>query len=172
MAFQTNYDNTFSLADPGTYEGIVHGAKIALGKDGTSEYLSIPLVVRNDVQQPAHNKILWYAIRKKNTPTAQDNACDGYSAAQINTLSRAAQLPNGKSYGSLLEWLGDLEGKPIRMPVGHREYNGKTQYDFGYPEATKFPECRHVMKQSGNGNVIPSGPLAGYTQVDNEELPF
>jgi hypothetical protein len=61
----------------------------------------------------------------------------------------------------------DLKGKLIRITVRHKTDNGKTFYDFGFPEKTKYPACNHTFKQKAQPNIP-----AGFTQVNEDELPF
>ena len=176
MGFSVDYNKAtegIGLIPPGTYETVVREPHLDMTKKTQEVYISIPLVIRNDIAQPFQNSILWYGMRqKKNNPDAADMACDGYSAKMIHTMARAAGLSNGKAYASIEDWLKDLHGKLIRISVKHRTENGKTFYDYGFPEQTKYPHSNHAMKpraqQSSGTQVVPPG----FTQVQEDELPF
>ena len=182
MAFSVDYNKASEgtgLIPSGTYETIIREPHLDMTRRTQEVYISIPLVIRNDITQPYQNGILWYSMRqKRKDPDAADIACDGYSAKMIHTLSRAAGLPNGKAYGSIENWLADLHGKLIRISVKHRTENGKTFYDYGFPEQTKFTTNNHQMKlkaqHSGGQAPLPVGSSvpSGFTQVNEEELPF
>ena len=176
---------------PGTYECIIKDPHEAASRAG-SPYLSIPMVIRNDLEQKYKNAIIWYAIRKKHVPTPADTALDGYSAKQIAILSRAVKLPNGKHYSCISEWLKDLDRKLLRMEVKPLRINesGQEQQDYGFPAQTQCPYCSHVMKERTAavpspaevpppaGILSPAGVLPplktpdGFTQVDEDDLPF
>ena len=183
MAFSVDYNKATEgtgLIPPGTYETIIREPHLDMTRRTQEVYISIPLVIRNDITQPYQNAILWYSMRqKRNNPDAADMACDGYSAKMIHTLSRAAGLPNGKAYGRIEDWLADLNGKLIRISVKHKEENGKAFLDYGFPEQTRFPQCSHLMKprtqQPGGQAPLPTSTPAvppGFTQVNEDELPF
>jgi hypothetical protein len=183
MAFSVDYNKATEgtgLIPPGTYETLIREPHLDMTRKTQEVYLSIPLVIRNDLAQPYQNSILWYSMRqKRKDPDAADIACDGYSAKMIHTLSRAAGLPNGKAYGSIEDWLADLDGKLIRISVKHRVENGKTFYDYGFPEQTKYTVNNHQMKprtqQPGGQASLPTGASSippGFTQVNEDELPF
>ena len=40
----------------------------------------------------------------------------------------------------------DLMHRPLRVTLEHREYNGKTQENVKYVNASEHPDCKHVFK--------------------------
>ena len=100
-------------------------------------------------------------------------------------LSKAANLPDGKEYESLSEYCADLIDKCVRVTLKHEEYNGKMQERISYINETKFPDCKHVYKESQTvkSNGFASKPQefsntpvqSSYPSVDidnDDDLPF
>ena len=104
-------------------------------------------------------------------------------------LGKSAGLPDGKDYESLTEFCNDLINKPVRVNLKHEEYNGKMQERVNYLNPTKFPEVKHIPKQSGgsqqNGfsapaqqsfatqNATAPAIQTGYAEMPtDEDLPF
>lgn len=171
--FSVNYDQASdgNLISPGVYETIIREPHLDEYKG--VPYLSIPLVIRNDIPQKHKNNYIWYSMRLKKNPEPADMACGGFSVKMIQTLSKAAGLPNGKSYAGLQDWLNDLNGRLIRMEVKRHIWEGKEKVDFGFPQATQYPTCNHVMRSNNAAAQVNSPNIpAGFTQVSNEEVPF
>ncbi|HPK26830.1 MAG TPA: DUF669 domain-containing protein, partial [Anaerolineaceae bacterium] len=114
MGFGIDYNQASSaeLIPAGEYEVIIKDAFEDISKSGTV-FFNVPLIIRNDVEQAYQNAYIWHKLWKKKEPTAEDLACDGYSFKQIQNLSKAAGLPNGKNYESIQKWGEDLAGKPV-----------------------------------------------------------
>ena len=179
MSFNIDYKNVGGgIVPEGTYEAVIKAAY----EDATPKatiYINVPLVIRNDIEQPYKNAYIWHAIWKKKEPNDADRQCGGYVSASINMLSKAAGIPNGKPYASLDELFEDLKGKPIRIKVKHEQYNGKTQAKVESMEASKFLPCRHVFKQAAAAanapqeyNMPPGIIYEIDDSLDDEELPF
>jgi hypothetical protein len=87
MAFSVDYSKASEgtgLIPEGTYETVIRDAHLDLTKRSQEVYISIPMVIRNDIAQPYQNNILWYSMRqKKKDPDAADKACEGYSAKMV-----------------------------------------------------------------------------------------
>lgn len=149
MGFSTDYEevNDFSILPEGSYECIIAGITEHTTKKGATG-LNVNFVVRNDVEQQYKNRHIFYTMWKKKEPTARDMQVQGYSFGQIMTLSKSAKLPSGKSYETVLDLCNDLVNRPIRITVGHREYNGKTYEDVKYMAESKLPDCKHVFKEN------------------------
>jgi hypothetical protein len=176
MSYNVNYDEAAEgseLIPEGEYECIIKYA----GEDATQKgtvYMGATLVVRNDIDQPCKNKYIWHKIWQKKEPSPADLACNGYSSKQINALSKAAKLPNGKKYESLSEWCDELKDKIVRVTVEHEEYNGKTNAKVKWVNESKFPQCKHRWKNADVDVSADDEPAAGYANGDTgdfEEIP-
>ena len=73
---------------------------------------------------------------------------DGFSFKQIMALAKAAKIPAGKNYANLDEMGKDIEGKPVLVEVYHDTYNGSTNVRVKYVNESKYPDCKHVFKES------------------------
>ena len=171
MGFSTDYSEVSkggTLLPPGEYEVIIKYAGEDAAKTGTV-YINVTMVIRNDVEQPYKNKYIWHKLWHRKDPTPADIGCGGYSFKQIQSLSKAAGLPNGKKYESLADWCEELGGKCVRITVEHEEYNGKTQAKVKWTNESDYPECRHVWKKQDGGSTEPE-----FTELqdDDEDLPF
>jgi hypothetical protein len=165
--FEVNHEEakqSGGLMPEGEYEVIIKSALEDATKGGT-QYINVPLIVRNDIEQPYKNAYIWHAIWKLKEPKTADVACGGYSSNGIQILSKAAKLINGKKYGSLAEWGEDLKNKLLRVTVKHEEYNGNTQAKVKTITETKYPQCNHVYKTSPTVGVMPDGS-------SDKDLPF
>jgi len=179
MAYTTNYADVpdgNEIIPEGEYECIIKYAGEDATKGGTM-YMGITLVVRNDVDQSCKNKYIWHRIWQKKEPSPADIACSGYSSKQINAVSKAAKLPNGKAYGSLSDWADDLKNKIIRVTVEHEEYQGKTNVKVKWVNESKCPDCRHKWKGVADvaGEAAPPDKQPTYSSGPNpndfEEVP-
>lgn len=151
MGFSTGYDNIPQGGDivpEGVYECIITNAEVRQTKNGKYK-VGFMLTIRNDVQQPCSNRVLFLDIWRKKEPNDADNQVDGFNFAQLMAVSRAAQIPSGQSFESLEQFLGAMVGRLIVAEVYHDTYNGNTtaKVDPLETEPTRFPECRHVQKQ-------------------------
>src|SRR5690625_7551378 len=68
----------------------------------------------------------------------------------FNTIGKACQLQNGKTYNSFDELLKDFEGKPALVFAKNEENenNGKTYNNLNVKmwNKTKFPDVQHQFK--------------------------
>jgi hypothetical protein len=101
------------------------------------------LVIRNDVEQGSANRLVTLRLYKKHEPTEADLACGGYMAWQVNSISRAAGLPDSKAYGDIHEWLKDMAGKPMKVFIKHEAYNGRNYIKVSEFSPTAFAEVKH-----------------------------
>lgn len=174
MAFGTNYDNIpqggSELVPDGFYECIITNAEIRQTQNGKYK-VGFMLTIRNDIQQPCANRVLFLDIWRKREPTPADEQVDGFNFAQLMAVSRAAKIPSGQNFESLEQFLQALTGRLLIAEVKHEEYNGKTQVrvDSLSTAPTQFPDCRHVQKQRQQaqnpayGSPAPRQPQ-GYAQ--------
>ena len=157
----------------GEYEVIIKSALEDVTKGGTP-YINVPMIIRNDIEQPYKNAYIWHSIWHVKEPKDADKACGGYSSYGIQTISKAAGLQNGKKYADLQAWGADLKSKLIRVSVKHEEYQGNTQVKVKYCSETKYPVCNHVYKTAPAAPVASAqSPELGFYPMDNDdELPF
>lgn len=168
----------------GSYEVIIKEAKRDTTKSG-KEYINIQLAVRNDIEQPYKNAIIWHALWKRKEPNDNDKKCDGFSSSQINQISKSVGLEHGKKYSGLSDWLNDLKSKPMWVKVKHDMYDPKKPRpvvdEVGF---TKHVICNHVFKASNgtnaaagsnglfNKNVPTGGSFADPSGDDMDDCPF
>lgn len=152
----------------GEYEVIIKSALEDVTKGGAS-YINVPLIVRNDIEQPYKNAYIWHSIWQVKEPKDADKACGGYSSFGIQSISKAANLENGKKFADLTAWGTELKGKLIRVSVKHEEYNGNKQVKVKFCSETKFPVCNHVYKTAPAAFGI-QGQLPD--DIVDDELPF
>ena len=190
MGFKNNYSaasqGDFSIKPEGDYEVIIKGIEEKTTRNNKTG-LNMKLLIRNDVpDQKFGNGFLFHTFWKRKEPTELDMQVEGYGYGQIMNLSKAAKLPDGKEYESLAEYCNDLIDKCIRVTLKHEEHNGKPQERISYINETKFPDCKHVYKESttANKNGFASKPQEFNTtaqqqnyspvdiSLDDEDLPF
>ena len=168
MNFTTNYENVGTgsgLLPEGLYECVIKSAAIETTKNGT-EYFDVRFVIRNDIQDQKYaNKYIFHSIWKKKEPSEADMQLDGFSFKQIMSLAKAAKLPAGKAYASLDEMGKDLIGKPVLVEVYHDTYNGQTNERVKYVNETKYPDCKHVFKESA-----PAANNQSYAQRPQQQF--
>lgn len=170
MAFTVNHKEAGSdiLLPEGEYEVIIKNAFLSKTANG-AECISLRLTVRNDCGQKYENYMIFDNLYKRREPTPADMAVDGYSAKQIQTLSKSAGLPDGKNYSGIDEWVKDLVGKLLRVTIKHEDYNGKKNARVQWRNETKRPNCTHIWK-----DINPAAENIGFTEESNEDddVPF
>lgn len=150
MGFSTNYENVnddYEVLPEGDYEVVIRNIEERITKKGATG-LNLSLVIRNDVEQNYKNRYIFHTLWKRKEPTAADKQVQGYSFNQVMRLAKSAGLPSGKTYETLQDMCRDLMHRPLKITLEHREFNGKTQEDVKYVNATAFPDCKHVFKES------------------------
>ena len=151
------FTNDFSKAQQGglkpegDYEVLIVKAEEKTTKGG-KVYLSLNLVIRNDVKQGYQNGYLFHTLWKRKNPTEADMQVNGYSFSQVMALGKAAGLPNGKNYESLADFLQELVRKPVLVHLVHDTYNDTERESIAWVNPTKFPEVKHVMKTKPDVN--------------------
>lgn len=148
---------SYSLPPEGEYECMIEQAAESATLKLTP-FLDIRLRIRTDVPNPCAG-ILFHRIWKKRQPTPADIACEGYVAWQVQSLSKAAQLPDGKEYATLDDWCADLIGRCIRVTVEHEEYNGR-----------KRARVQHV--DVSEVQSLPPEAFKEFDDSDEPEVPF
>lgn len=158
MGFTNDYSQAYEaggLKPEGDYEVIITKAEEKQTKGSGKTYLSLSLVIRNDVDQKYKNAYLFHTLWKRKEPTEADRQVNGYGFSQIMSLSKAAGLPNGKNYDSLTDLLTELMKKPVKAHLVHDEYNGDKRESIAWFAPTDHPEVKHIMKQ--RPDVNPDG---------------
>lgn len=183
--FATNFKELNDTIPAGIYEAAISGVE----DDGTK--IVIGLEIRKDVPQDYAGRTLSHWMYKLREPKEIDQAVGGYSYNQLMRLGKAARLPEGKSYGSLSEYLADLVGKAVQVELWHEEYNGKKYLKVKYwnesnaHALTYCPaprEARQVRFQVNSGtSTTPvrnapqnaaSVPSEQYHDIPANELPW
>lgn len=167
MAFQLNYTERNDLIPEGEYECRIERAMETATDRGTP-YLSIVLRVRQDVDQPQGNRMIYHALWPKKTPDTADAAFAGYSAKQILALSEAAGLPAGRNYNGFEEWCEDLVGRLVRVTVYHDNYNGSTNARVRWVNETRCPD------EAAAASAATAPAPGGYKPMpeDDDDVPF
>lgn len=158
-----DFKNTGGLIAEGFYEAVVKDACYDSTSSG-KECIKIEFKIRDDVEQRYIRSLAWQRIFKPRDPTLQDQMCEGYRAASINILSRAAGFEDGAEFESIADWMRALIGRPVRIEIVHNEYNGKTYANIGKLERTAYPVVENTMEQVYD--------MKGVSVLEDEELPF
>lgn len=153
MGFSTDYteNNSYELIPEGEYEVIIRNAEERNANSG-SLFLSLSLVIRNDVQQACQNRYVFENIFKKKEPTQADMQVQGYSFKRLMQIAQAATLPSGKAYETVQDLCKDLIHKVVKITLYHRDYDGKTNERVKYFNASSFPQCHHTFNSAQINN--------------------
>lgn len=174
MSFGIDYSQASSGELPeGEYEAIIKYAGEDVTPVNKTAYINVTLVVRNDVDQPQKDCSIRHSIWHKKQPSPADLACGGYSAKQIQSLSKAIGLPDGKRYENLEDWCEDLGGKLTRITVKHEEYpegSGKKHARVRWLNETKHPDCQHVWKSGTEDSKTEN--FQEIKNTSDDDLPF
>lgn len=162
MPIKTDYSNTQQIIPEGIYEVIIGKAGT---KDGNGkQYFDIPLIVRNDVEQPNQNRYINDGIRALHSDKA--------IAFTVNNVSRAVRLPEGMEFDSLEQWGDLISGMTMRVTVRHNDYNGNTYANVTRWEPTHFPECKHITKDGKETGTKQANGFTELPEAANSDLPF
>ncbi len=177
MSFKVDHSQAGSSELPeGEYEAIIKYAGEDATKISRTEYINVTMVVRNDIDQPCKNRSIRHSIWHKKEPSPADIACGGYSSKQIQSLSKAVGLPNGKEYDNLEDWCEDLANKPVRITVEKEEYQGQTHSRVRWVNESKALPCKHVWPDAEDisGADDDPKPSNDFQEVksSDEDLPF
>lgn len=168
--FNLDFNDTFEgfeKIEDGIYEAIIESAVEDATKSGT-EFTNFTMVIRNDLDQPHKNQKIWHRNWKA-------KATGKYYMPMFNTIGKAAQLENGKTYKSFEELLDDFEGKPVQVLVKNEKStnpnDGKEYENLNVKQwkQTKFPQIQHQFKsQNSNGNTQNDSSV----DISDDDLPF
>ena len=120
---------------PGEYEVTPINFTTDKAKETGNGRIVFDYEIRSDVEQPFKGKKILF-----DNFTVSEN-----SMWRIHQISKAAQLPDNKTYASFKEWANELINKPIRVVVADRTYNGKT-----YPEVKSFKVTEALPPATSN----------------------
>lgn len=190
MGFSTDYteNNSYDLIPEGEYEVIIRNAEERNANSG-SLFLSLSLVIRNDVQQGCQNRYVFENMHKKKEPSQADMQVQGYSFKRLMQIAQAAALPSGKAYETVQDLCKDLLHKVVKITLYHHTYNGKTNERVKYFNASSFPQCHHIFTsaQMTNSEMPAKKPEPAFAAsaasqigslddfeeiISNEEVPF
>lgn len=154
--FATNFKELNDTIPAGIYEAAISGVE----DDGTK--IVIGLEIRKDLQQPCAGRTLSHWMYKLREPKELDQAVGGYSYSQLMRLGKAARLPEGKSYGSLSEYLADLVGKAVQVELWYEEYNGKKYLKVKYWNESDAPALtyRPAPREARQGRFQVNGSIS------------
>jgi len=165
--FSLDFNDTFGGYEKiknGTYEVIIDHATEGATPSG-AEYTEFRMTIRNDLDQPHVNLKIWERVWKA-------KATGKYNMMMFNTIGKAAQLENGKTYNNFDELLEDYANKPVQVFVKNEtsEYKGKTYENLNVKSwnKTKFPSIQHEFKEGAGG----SGSKTETIEIDSDDLPF
>lgn len=169
LDFNDVFEGTGKVAD-GNYEIFVNNVKEDATPNG-AEYVEFDLIIRNDFEQAHKNSHIFHKVWKAKV----DNK---YNMKTFNTIGKACQLQNGKSYKSLKDLLDDYVKKTAIVNVKNEEseYGGKTYNNTNvkYWNQTKLTGLNHQAKPKDDSKVTndPFSAGSGPIEISDEDLPF
>jgi hypothetical protein len=167
--FSLDFNDVFEgKIEDGNYEVVVN----RVSEDATpggAEFVEFDLIVRNDVDQKFKNVHIFHKVWK-----AKDTG--KYNMKTFNTIGRACQLQNGKSYKSLKELLDDYVMKTVIVNVKNEdsEYNGKSYTNTNvkyWNKSNLTGPCRHQFKND-NASKTVSELMSSGIDIKDDDLPF
>jgi hypothetical protein len=162
-AIKLNYSNVGGgQIAPGEYEVIVKGASFHTTKKGV-EIFSIPLTVRNDVDQKYKNFTIWDGIFALHSDKA--------IGFKVNNIGNAVKLPEGSEFEDLDEWGKAIMKKPMRVRVIHDEDFGGRASVTNYSES-RFPQVNHTEKEKVESPYLEDQPSVVDLDVTPDDCPF
>ena len=137
MTFNLDFNDVFegakSIPD-GDYEVVINQCGENATPNG-AEYIEFDLIIRNDVVQQYQNKHIFHKVWK-------EKKTGKYNMKTFNTIGKACQLQNGKTYKTFQELLEDFVLKTARVTIKNEEseYKGKTYINANvYWNQSTFP---------------------------------
>lgn len=179
MNLTVNYDAVKDNSmKTGEYEVIVSEYKGLVTTQWGNERYEIVLTVRNDINQPAQNALVFLSY----TPEFLEQNDWAW-----NTPSKALALPNGQTYNSYDDIFKAWVGRPakVKIEVTTTEKNGQTYTNkkVKYWNPTQYTNVQHVAKntqqQQPMGQPVQQAPMGqqslagtGNVQSQVDDLPF
>ena len=170
--FKADFKELNDTIPAGVYEAAISGVE----NDGTK--IVIGLEIRKDLQQVCAGRTFSHWMYKLREPKEIDKVVGGYSYSQLMRIGKAAGLPEGKSYGSLSEYLADLVFKAVQVELWYEEWSGRKYLRVRYwneseaPELTYQPEPRQEGFQVSGGAGTAPVQSAPQSRERSDELPW
>lgn len=145
--FTTDYRDvdTFDPIPPGEYECIISDVETTKFSTG-SEGLKLTLTIRSDVDQTGAKRKLF------------DNLVASEKAMfRFQQVSKAAKLPEGLEYPTLVDFAKAILHKAVRVRVKHEMYNGEARERVSF-----YKEPEHEF----TGDPVNGGPSANPFEVE------
>lgn len=163
MAISFNYED-LEYITPGVYEAVIQNTSEEFTQGNGTRYMAVSMVIRNDVQQQCQDKRIDYRIWTTSKP--ETKTIEGYVEYSLALMSKACRLPETINVNSVNELSKLWIGKPVRITVGQREYNGKTYIEISKVEESGNIQVNHKYKSANNNNntFIPNN--------NNDNIPF
>lgn len=163
MAISFNYED-LEYITPGVYEAVIQNTSEEFTQGNGTRYMAVSMVIRNDVQQKCQDKRIDYKIWTTSKP--ETKTIEGYVEYSLALMSKACRLPETINVNSVNELSKLWIGKPVRITVGQREYNGKTYIEISKVEESGNIQVNHKYKSANNNNntFIPNN--------NNDNIPF
>lgn len=171
MGFSLDFNDVFEgkVAD-GTYEVVINTVREDVTPSG-AEHVQFDLIIRNDVNQKYKNAHIFHRVWK-------EKDTGKYNMKTFNTIGKACQLQNGKSYKSLEELLNDFVFKTAIVTVKNEtsEHNGKTYENLNvkYWNPTKItgPLQHQFKKDDAAGKTFDELSKQFGREITDDMLPF
>lgn len=163
MAISFNYED-LEYITPGVYEAVIQNTSEEFTPGNGTRFMAVSMVIRNDVQQQCQDKRIEYRIWTTSKP--ETKTIEGYVEYSLALMSKACRLPETINVNSVNELSKLWIGKPVRITVGQREYNGKTYIEISKVEESGNIQVNHKYKSVNNKNntFIPNN--------NNDNIPF
>ena len=171
----------FELIPEGDYEVFVELAEERPTLSGTLS-LSVRLKIRDDVQQPCQNRLLFLNIYKKKQPNSDDLQVDGYNYLHLyHLLDVTGVFSSGKEFDSMTDICRILAGRELRVTVHHEKWNGKLKERIdqlkGVQESDPDYSQETVMNPSYSVPPAPpavsnSSSIDEFEEIISGDIPF
>ena len=131
---------TRNLKPEGDYEVLISKVHIDVTRGGT-DYISIPMTIREDVDQPYKNAKIFHSIWRKKEPSALDMEVEGYNFDQLMRVCEAVGIPAGTNFEGLEDILDQISWKQVICHLRHKDnaYTGQKQEQVYYLKKTEHP---------------------------------
>lgn len=171
MAFTLDTNDVFEGGvQDGTYEVVVNKVLPKTTPGGT-DYIQFDLIIRNDFNQKFKNAHVFHSVWKS-------KETGKFNPKAFNTIGKACQMQNGKTYNSFEELLKDFERKVCKVTVKNEtsEYNGKTYENLNVKSwaESAVPNCQHQFKAASTdtSNMSVNDMQSAGIEVSEDDLPF
>lgn len=163
MAISFNYED-LEYITPGVYEAVIQNTSEEFTQGNGTRYIAVSMVIRNDVQQQYQDKKIEYRIWTTSRP--ETKTIEGYVEYSLALMSKACRLPEQININSVNELSKLWIGKPVRITVRQRKYQGNTYIEISKVEESGNIQVNHKYKSANNNNntFIPNN--------NNDTIPF